>query len=325
MWLSFLLLIIQFYLYLKCSESFYSCCRNSRCFIQLPPLQFNPNNKNYEGLPKQFRLEDLKSDQTSFIKTIRHRSTNTFDIGRDELKILSALIKHHMPLLSTSNIAAVISSLGLINEKTKFITTIDRTLISKHLSRILSHNYNPKDMPTLLVGAARLNLYWKDIIPISSDDNIYDSFDNKLVESIRIMNSRSIGDAIWGLGATGAQWIDFSVPLKKALLNRIEVESSNLSLYQLPSILWALAKMGCKWSLLTKLTQLNLSNTLQTLKTELSPTQASKIIWALGGMNYNIKNNMPISFLDTYLLCVNQLKKSKMGFGLSASQVRHLN
>ena len=293
--------------------------------IQLAPLQFNPNNKNNEGLPKQLRLEDLKSDQTSFIKTIRHRSTNTFDIGRDELKILSALIKHHMPLLSTSNIAAVISSLGLINEKTKFITTIDRTLISKHLSRILSHNYNPKDMPTLLVGAARLNLYWKDIIPLSQvDDTDYDSFDNKLVESIRIMNSRSIGDAIWGLGATGAQWIDFSVPLKKALLNRIEIESSNLSLYQLPSILWALAKMGCKWSLLTKLTQLNLSTTLQALKTELSPTQASKVIWALGGMNYNIKNNMPISFLDTYLSCVNQLKKSKMGFGLSASQVRHI-
>lgn len=276
----------------------------------------NVDENEPSGKPRQttrIKFDELKSNQANFLRIIRERTTDKLDLSRDEQHDLHSLLKHHLPTMNSAHVASAISSAGQLSEKTKSSTKIDQQLMIQNIQRVAFH-LSPHDISILLVSFARFGMNWQGVATSLG------FLVGKVEETIPAMNSKSLGDTLWSLGALGVIWSKLRSPLKNSILLALERETVNFSNYQVPSVLWGLAKMGVKWSALPTKAQAGFIKIIQegNLK-NVTPQQASKIIWSLGSMGISI-NKLVDPFLDIYLGSVNTLKKSKMGFAQTASQ-----
>lgn len=305
---------ICFCVQISCFPIKYSTLRLQSKYTVLKVASGSKENDN--GKPREatrIKFDELKSNQVDFLRILRERSTDKFDLSREEQNDLQSLLKHHLPGMNSAHVASAISSAGHLSEKSKSPGKVDQQLMIQNIQRVAAY-LSPHDVSILLVSLARFGMSWQAVVTSLG------ALVTKVEETSPAMSSKSLGDTVWGLGALGATWPKLKSPLRSAILLSLEKESANFANYQLPSVLWGLAKMGVKWSALPVKAQSGLIKVLQEGNPKtLTPQQASKIIWSLGSLGVSIRQ-LADPFLDIYLGSVNTLKKSKMGFALTSSQ-----
>jgi hypothetical protein len=222
-----------------------------------------------------------------------------------------SLLNSQLPTMTRSNLAQTITILGQLQDKLKLVGFLEKKILIQTICRA-AHELTPYEISQVLVAMTRLNFKYSYL---ENSPTFWQSLQNTLV----VMSHKSLGDALWALGALGTSFVKLPISLQLTILASITKNSEKFDLYQLPSILWALAKMGMKWAQLHDADQKNLLNTLSNVTPQLSSAQSSKILWSLGSLGISVEQ-LPVTFLNTYLSNVNDLKKSKIGDALTSSQ-----
>ena len=273
----------------------------------------NGDYVNNGGRPLEY--DNLRSSPANFVKAMKHRSqdSNAGDIGREERAVIYALLSLHTPMMPASLFASTVYSLGMFSQNTKTRMNLrDETKLLQNGIHDVAPQLSSYDVVSVVVGMARMQAQWSDVC---KDD----SFTYRLGYFLPSMDDRAVGDTVWGVGSMGAKWHELPKPLQHNMLAALEREGSKLNSFALSSALWSMAKMGAKWSYFSSNLQQSFIKRAVELGPLMSPQQSSKLLWALGSMGSS-SSNFPQNLLELHVINVGKIKRSQVGFAVSASQ-----
>ncbi len=261
--------------------------------------------------------DDLKGDVHRFISQIKLLSQydGGYQISYLEYDVLIDLLALHAPKMSISELTATMLSIGLLcNNANSWKSNAEVSIFIKWLEPRVSQ-LNKHELSIVTVSLARLNVNWNNDLPAKFKLLI----ESQISALMGSMDSKLVGDVVWSLGAMNANWLTMSDKTSNAIIRSLDDSIQYFSSYALSSALWALAKMGLKWPLLPANTRQNMPRRLLELEVDMSPQQSSKTIWALGtlGVNYN---DISMELITKLLVNVGEIKRSKMGSAIPASQ-----
>jgi len=266
---------------------------------------------------RKLEYEFLKSNTGNFVRAIKQRSQEDNEMNLEERSALYSLLTLHVPTMTTSYLASTVFSLGIFitNSKSRLTLKEELKVVQKALAQpAVISQLTSYDIVSVIVGMARMQAQWSDVCNDKAQSISY-----RLSTLMNDMDDRAVGDAVWALGSMGARFSDFPKPLQSNILQALEREGGKLNSYALSSALWALAKMGAKWYYFSgNLQERFLSRGLE-LGPLMSPQQSSKLIWALGTTGAT-HETYPDYLLEFHLVNVGKIKKSQIGFAVSASQ-----
>ena len=267
------------------------------------------------GGGKPLEFESLKSNSANFVKAIKYRSmdSNASEMNKEERAVIHSLVKLHSPSMTAPLLASTVYSLGMFSQNTKSRLNLkeETRVLQNEVHRIASQ-LSSYDTTSLVVGMAKIQAQWCDVC---QDE----SLSTRLGYLLTTMDDRAVGDIVWSLGSMGAKWNELPRHLQSALLSALEREGFKLNSFALSSSLWATAKMGVKWFYFSKTLQQDFLRRTSDLGPLMSPQQSSKLLWALGTMGAN-SEIFPADLLEYHVLNVGKIKKSQIGFAVSASQ-----
>ena len=265
------------------------------------------------GRPLEY--ETLKTNSANFVKAIKYRSQdlNAGDMSREERADIFSLLNHHSHSMNAPLLASTIYSLGMFSQNTKSRLNLreETKLLQNDIPRVAGQ-LSSYDTVSLVVGMARMQAQWSDVcrdISLSSQVSYH----------LSSMDDRAVGDVVWSIGSMGARWNELPKPLQFSILTSLEREGSKLNSFALSSTFWSMAKMGAKWSYFSSKLQLDFLRRAVELGPLMSPQQSSKLVWALGTMGAN-SEVFPEFLLESHVVNVGTIKKSQIGFAVSASQ-----
>ena len=270
-----------------------------------------------EKAEKMLVYDDLKDDASRFISQIKSLSQydGGYQISYLEYDALIDLLVLHVPKMSMPELTSTMLSLGLIcNNANSWKSNTEVAILIKYLEPRVPQ-LNKHELSVVTVSLARLNVNWNNDLPAK----IKLSIESQISELVGSMDSKLVGDVVWSLGAMSANWLALNGKTTYSLVKSLDSNVQYFNSYALSSALWALAKMGLKWSTLPLNTRQSIPLQLLALEAEMSPQQSSKSIWALGslGVSYSV---ISIELLAKLLVNVGEIKRSKMGSAIPASQ-----
>lgn len=279
------------------------------------PKSVNDGEKNSGGGGKPMEFEPLRSNSANFVKAIKYRSmdSNAFEMNREERSVIHSLLKLHTSSMTAPLLASTVYSLGMFSQNTKSRMNLkeETRVLQDDVHRVASQ-LSSYDTTSLIVGMARMQAQWCDVC---QDD----SLSARLGYLLTSMDDRAVGDIVWSIGSMGAKWNELPRYLQSALLSALEREGLKLNSFALSSSLWSTAKMGVKWSYFSKTLQQDFLRRASDLGPLMSPQQSSKLLWALGTMGAN-SEIFHENLLEYHVINVGKIKKSQVGFAVSASQ-----
>lgn len=226
---------------------------------------------------------------------------------------LSTLLDNHLPQMSHSMLSATLYSLGMLKyNKAIRLQTKDLNQLLRSF-RILVNQMNPEEMTLSILGLARLQVSFRDIVKEQPD------FLSYLVPQLTKTSTKQYSDILWSLASLGCQWNMMNPHAKVAFMTVLSKQILQFDKFSLASITWAFAKMGAKWHEFQADDRVTIIDQLYKYGKDLSPQQASKVIWALGSLGCS---SMDISndFIDILISNVNNIKRSQIGNAVSAGQ-----
>lgn len=270
-----------------------------------PPPSHPTTRLSFESSKIDFN--SLKHDRKSFLSVIhkRSRQEGSKQLNGQERKHLNDLLRTHVISMDGSSLASLVSSLGHLDNLHR-----EGILCSTQLSQVCEQ-LNSYEMASTLLGLGRLGVDWEQV---SGKDRVY----ARIARLLQHMDDRCISDTLYAIGLLNFRWNKLPPILQASIMNAISKTVSRVNSFSLSSMTWSLAKIGIKWSELPEGLQQSLISKLKSQK-DLSPQQSSKILWSLGSLGFPNKH-FPEGYLDQLLDNINKIKRSKMGFAISASQ-----
>jgi hypothetical protein len=268
---------------------------------------------NNGGKPLEY--DTLRSSSANFVKAMKYRShdSNAGDISREERAVIYALLSLHSPGMPASLLASTVYSLGMFSQNTKTRMNLrEETRLLQAGVHLIASQLSMYDAVSLVVGMARMQAQWGEIC---KDE----SLSYRLSNFLPSMDDRSVGDTVWAIGSTGARWNELPKSLQYNIILALEREGLKLNSFALSSALWSMAKMGAKWSYFSKELRQNFIKRAMELGPLMSPQQSSKLVWAIGTMGSTF-DEFPEFLLEYHVINVGKIKRSQVGFAVSASQ-----
>lgn len=267
---------------------------------------------NGSKTPTKIIYKSLTNNEAVFIDQLKKRvSTNVDDLTIDERNDLVELLNFYLPRMRPKMIASTIYQVSLLPIRKKTYGLKETDIIAKFVKG-LSSKLSESDISLMLSGLVRLDYAFEDV-------SIQKEIFARLVVLLPEMNSRSVGDVFWSLGAAEFKWNTFKPVLQNALLVSIERCSTTLNAHGLSSTLWSLARLGIKWIDLVPSLQRKLLVRCNDLHLSMSPQQSSKVIWALGSLNVPLKS-IPDKIIENSMSNIMKIKKSKIAQAIPACQ-----
>jgi hypothetical protein len=284
-------------------------------------------NNNHQISYKKQRLQHASYINSigTFLSALSARTARTsFDFDSAEMSTLNMMVSEYVPGMSASQLAAFISHLGTFSQnnnqftgRTYHLFKNDDTILKKLHS--VSSTMSSKDMSMTIVGFARLNLDWKTCITNNKNRGVFVDRLSYVLQQDKL-DTRTIGDILWGMGAMGTGWKELSIACRKTILKKFELKWKSFNSFSLSSILWALSKMGVQWNYFSQDVQDKMPHQIVKLSSSMSPQQSTKVIWALGTLKAKY-TDLPPELFDMLINNVANIKRSKTGnSAISASQ-----
>ncbi len=266
----------------------------------------------------RLNADSLRPSLKTFVAGLQSRSKDSnVELSYNEREDLYVLLATHVnKRMKPSSLTSIVSSMNVLKQNSKsWDCTKELRLLASNMPSDGSNgnSYTAQDVSTIFVTFAKMQARYDQTLEKSED---------LLLATSRLMykmNSRSVGNIIWGLGSMGATWKSIPLELRDAITAAISRHATSFSSFTLPSILWALSKMGVKWSAIPDDARTVFPSRLEELVDEMSPQQSSKVIWSLGCLGAT-HDYLPKTLLSSYLDNVNKIKKSQMGSAVPASQ-----